>query len=471
MEWSDFYIDGEWRRPAPGHASTPVINPATEAPVALISLGAREDVDRAVAAARNAFEPFARTSVADRIALLERVIALYVERYDALARMMTLEIGAPITSSRKMQAVIALGHLKQAVKVLGSYQFETQWEGGVLRREPIGVCALITPWNWPLNQVTCKLSFALAAGCTVVLKPSEIAPLSPMLLMEILHDAGLPAGVVNLVNGTGPEVGAALAAHPDVDMVSFTGSTRAGVAIAQAAAPTVKHVVQELGGKSANILLEDAPLEKAVPSGVMRGFSNAGQACQAPTRMLVPRRLKGAVEELAVAAAARFVVGDPQDPATTMGPLANAAQFERVQAYIRTGMEEGARLLCGGPGRVDGFETGFFVKPTIFGDVDENATIAQEEIFGPVLSIIPYEDEEDAVRIANNSKYGLAGYVQSADPERARAVARRIRAGRVYINEAMPDPAFPFGGYRQSGNGREHGVFGMEEYLEVKAIL
>jgi aldehyde dehydrogenase (NAD+) len=384
---------------------------------------------------------------------------------------MTLEMGAPITFATERQATVALFHFEEAVRVLASYKFEERMGSGIVRREPIGVCGLITPWNWPLNQVASKVAPALATGCTVVLKPSEIAPLSSMLFAEIVHEAGLPPGVFNLVNGDGPTVGEAIASHPEIDMVSFTGSTAAGVRVAKLAADTVKRVAQELGGKSANIILADADLKAAVTAGVHACYTNAGQNCQSPTRMLIPRAQRDAAFEAARAAVDSIRLGDPLDPASTMGPLVSQAQYEKVQALIQSGVEEGATLVAGGLGKPSTVDRGYFVRPTVFGDVTPQMRIAHEEIFGPVLSIIPYDSEEEAIAIANDTPFGLAGFVQSTDLKRARAVANRMRAGRVYLNGAPFDRSLPFGGYKQSGNGREFGVFGFEEYLEVKAIL
>jgi aldehyde dehydrogenase (NAD+) len=367
--------------------------------------------------------------------------------------------------------VMALAHFKEMVSVLESYEFEYFMEDALIRREPIGVCGLITPWNWPLNQITSKLASALAAGCTVVVKPSEISPLSGIILTEILHDAGVPKGVFNLVNGDGPTVGDAISSHPDIDMVSFTGSTRAGVLVAKAAAETVKRVTQELGGKSANIVLDDADLAKVVPAGVLRCFTNTGQSCQAPTRMLVNRSQRDAAVALAKQAGASVRLGDPFEPATTMGPLVSKIQFDKVQSLIQSGIKEGATLVCGGPGRPEGLEHGYFVRPTVFADVTPDMTIAKEEIFGPVLSMMNYDTEDEAIAIANATSYGLAGYVQGGDVERVRRVASKLRAGRIYLNGAAAPRGAPFGGYKQSGNGREHGVFGFEEYLEAKAVL
>jgi aldehyde dehydrogenase (NAD+) len=465
-----FYINGAWVDPAVPNLFD-VINPATEEVAGQISLGGKRDVNRAVSAARKAFPKFSATSREDRMALLRKIIELYEARNAELARAMTNEMGSPITFSNDVQTVNALAHFKEMVSVLQSYEFEHLMGNTLVRREPIGVCGLITPWNWPLNQVTSKLAPALAAGCTVVLKPSEVAPLSTILLAEILHEAGVPKGVFNLVNGDGPTVGKAIAAHPDIDMVSFTGSTRAGILVAKAAAPTVKRVTQELGGKSPNIVLDGADLDKVVPAGVLRCYTNTGQSCQAPTRMLIQSSKRDQVLALAKKTAEQVKVGDPQDPASQMGPLVSKAQFDKVQGLIEKGIQEGATLVCGGPGRPQGFNRGYYVRPTVFADVTPDMTIAKEEIFGPVLSVMNYETEADAIKIANNTSYGLAGYIQAGDIEQARKVGKKIRAGRIYLNGAPANSHVPFGGYKQSGNGREHGVFGFEEYLEVKAML
>ncbi|AMN41823.1 aldehyde dehydrogenase family protein [Rhodoplanes sp. Z2-YC6860] len=465
-----FYIDGAWVEPAVPELFD-VINPATEEVAGQISLGSGKDVNRAVMAARKAFPAFSATSRDERLDLLQRIIKRYEERSSELSQAMTAEMGSPITFSNEVQTVNALGHFKEMVDVLKSYEFERFMGGTLIRREAIGVCGLITPWNWPLNQVTSKLAPALAAGCTVVLKPSEIAPLSTILLMEVLHDAGVPKGVVNLVNGDGPGVGAAISKHPDIDMVSFTGSTRAGILIAKAAAKTVKRVTQELGGKSPNIILGGVDLAKAVPAGVLRCYTNTGQSCQAPTRMLIHKSQRDEAVALAKKTAEQVKLGDPLDPATQMGPLVSKAQFDKVQGLIEKGIQEGATLVTGGPGRPAGFNRGYFVRPTVFADVTPNMTIAKEEIFGPVLSMMTYGTEDQAIKMANKTSYGLAGYVQAGDIADARRVATKIRAGRIYLNGAPANQSVPFGGYKQSGNGREHGVFGLEEYLEVKAVL
>jgi aldehyde dehydrogenase (NAD+) len=465
-----FYIDGDWVDPSQPNLFD-VINPATEEVAGQVSFGSAADVDRAVAAARRAFPAFSSTSPQERIDLLLKICTLCEARKADLARAVTTEMGAPISFSNEAQTANALAHFNEMVSVLRTYDFERFMGGTLIRREAIGVCGLITPWNFPLNQVASKLAPAIGAGCTVVLKPSEVSPLSSILLAEILHDAGVPKGVFNLVNGDGAGVGSAISAHPGIDMVSFTGSTRAGILIAKAAADSVKRVTQELGGKSPNIILAGSDLNKVIPAGVLRCFSNTGQNCQAPTRMLIERAHRDSVVSLAKRAAENIRVGDPLDPGTQMGPLASKAQFEKVQGLIQKGIDEGATLVCGGIGRPGGFNRGYYVKPTVFADVTPEMTIAREEIFGPVLSVISYDNEEQAVEIANGTSYGLAGYVNAGDLDRARRVASKLRAGRVYLNGAPPDRSVPFGGYKQSGNGREQGVFGLEEYLEVKAVL
>ena len=465
-----FYIDGEWCEPDGGDRIA-VVSPSTEAAVCEIVLGNARDAERAVLAARKAFARWSATSPQERAALLDRVHALMLERAELFATVLTTEMGAPISYARAAHVPLAAEHIRVARDNLASYPFRTQRGTTAIVREPIGVCALITPWNWPIYQITAKVGPALAAGCTVVLKPSELSPLSALLFAEVIADAGIPAGVFNLVCGTGAEVGTLLSSHPQVDMVSITGSTRAGVLVAQAAAPTVKRVAQELGGKSPNVVLPDADLQRAVPLGVAAAFRNMGQSCSAPTRMIVPRSLLAQVEELAVAAAEKMVVGDAFAEATTHGPLANRAQFGRVQAMIEAGIDEGAKLILGGPGRPKGFDCGFFARPTIFSDVSTDMTIAQEEIFGPVLAILPYDSVEEAIMIANDTVYGLGAHVQGSDKALVRAVAAQIQSGQVHLNYPAWDPQAPFGGYKQSGNGREYGVEGMEEYMEVKSIL
>jgi aldehyde dehydrogenase (NAD+) len=465
-----FYIDGKWVAPTTPN-DFPVTNPANEDHVAVISLGTAADVDKAVKAARKAFETFGETTPAERLDILNRIIAAYQAHYDELVESVSLEMGAPLWLSRAAQVAAGMGHFFEMTKVLSSFQFEETKGSTLMRKEPIGVCGLITPWNWPLNQIACKVAPALAAGCTMVLKPSEIAPLSGYLFAKIIDEAGVPAGVFNLVNGDGPTVGAAIASHPGVDMVSFTGSTRAGVAVAQAAAPTVKRVTQELGGKSANIVLDDADIAAAVTAGVQAVVMNSGQSCNAPTRMLVPKAKMQEAMAAAKAAAEAVKVGDPFADGTNIGPIANKTQYGKVQALIKKGIEEGATLVTGGPDRPAGLDKGFFVKPTVFANVNNEMTIAREEIFGPVLSILPYENDEDAVRIANDTPYGLSGYVQSGDTARALKVAKRIRSGNVHVNGAQPDFGASFGGYKQSGNGREWGEAGLQEFLELKAVF
>src|SRR5271166_1734915 len=468
-----FYIDGKWVEPVESN-NFAVINPSNEEPLATISLGSTADVDKAVAAAKRAFESYSETSVEERLELLRRIIDIYKSKIEEMAQTISQEMGAPISLARKAQAPAGLAHLLEIVNVLGYFKFEELKGSTLMRKEPIGVCGLITPWNWPMNQIVTKVAPALAAGCTMVLKPSEFAPLSAYLFAEILHGAGVPAGVFNLVNGDGPTVGAAISAHPGIAMVSFTGSTRAGVAVAAAAAPTVKRVTQELGGKSANIILDDADLASAVKEGVLACFRNTGQSCDAPTRMLVPqskmREAAAAAKEAAESTKVAVQVGEGEARGS-IGPVVSRTQFEKVQRLIEAGIGEGASLVAGGVGLPEGASKGYFVKPTVFVDVRNDMTVAREEIFGPVLSIIGYEDEEDALRIANDTVYGLSGYVTSGDMERARRVARRIRAGNVHVNGARIDFAGCFGGYKQSGNGREWGEAGLEEFLELKAIF
>ena len=465
-----FFIDGDWVLPDGGDRFA-VVCPSTEDTLCDIPLGNARDADRAVQAARSAFEGWAATSPQQRAALLDRVHALMLERAESFAMALALEMGAPIGYARGAHVPLAAEHIRVARDNLARYPFVTRRGTTAVVREPIGVCALITPWNWPIYQITAKVGPALAAGCTVVLKPSELSPLSALLFAEVIADAGVPAGVFNLVSGSGDAVGAALSSHPEVDMVSITGSTRAGVLVAQAAASTVKRVAQELGGKSPNIVLPDADLQQAIGPGVAAAFRNMGQSCSAPTRMIVPRDALGVVEELAVAAAQRLIVGDPFDDATTHGPLANRAQFGRVAQMIDVGIDERAKLIAGGPGRPAGFDRGFYARPTIFSEVRTDMAIAQQEIFGPVLAILPYDTVDEAVAIANDTVYGLGAHVQGADKERARAVAARIRSGQVHLNYPAWDPQAPFGGYKQSGNGREYGIEGMEEYMEIKSIV
>jgi len=465
-----FYINGEWVEPSTS-ATLEVINPATEEPIDTIALGGPADVDRAVAAAKAAFETFSQTSREERVALLEQIIATYSARMGEVAAVISQEMGAPMPLANAAQAPAGVGHFMTTLEVLKTFEFEEDIGTSHVVREPAGVCGFITPWNWPINQIACKVAPALAAGCTMVLKPSEVAPFNAILFAEILDEAGVPAGVFNLVNGDGPTVGVALSSHPDVDMMSFTGSTRAGIEVARNAAPTVKRVAQELGGKSANIILDDADFQAAISRDVFGMCMNSGQSCNAPTRMLVPNARMDEAAAIAKAAAENVKVGAPDAEGTTIGPVVSEVQFNKIQGLIEKGIEEGAKLETGGPGRPDGLNQGYYVKPTVFSHVTNDMTIAREEIFGPVLSLIGYEDDEDAVRIANDTVYGLSGYISSGDPERAKAIARRIRSGNVHLNGAPVDQLAPFGGYKQSGNGREWGSHGFEEFLEVKAIM
>ncbi len=465
-----FYINGEWVAPLAAN-DLEVLNPATEKPVAVISMGTAADIDRAVAAAKTAFAGYSRTSVEERLALLEKLLTIYKRRYEEMAQTITLELGAPLTMSREQQADVGVGHLQgfiDALKIISMR--EVLPNGDVLLREPIGVCGLITPWNWPINQIALKVVPALATGSTCVLKPSEFTPLNAMLYAEMVHEAGFPAGVFNLVNGDGLNAGAALSKHKDVEMMSFTGSTRAGIAVSKDAAETVKRVTLELGGKSPNIVFEDADLEDRITGSVLECFNNSGQSCDSPTRLLVQKSVYGKAVEIAERVGREVAVGNPAEEGTHIGPLVSDIQFGRVQALIAAGIADGARVLVGGAGKPEGFETGYFVKPTIFADVDNTMRIAREEVFGPVLAIMPFETEEEAIAIANDTNYGLAAYVQTGNPERAERVAARLRAGMVHINGAPHRYGSPFGGYKQSGNGREGGMFGLEDFLEVKTL-
>jgi aldehyde dehydrogenase (NAD+) len=465
-----FYIDGKWVEPATQNDLL-VLNPATEKPIAVISLGTAVDVDRAVAAAKKAFASYSRTTVEERLALLEKLLAIYKRRYDEMADTITAELGAPRTMSHEQQADVGVGHLQGFIDALKRLKLREKLPNGdTLLREPIGVCGLITPWNWPVNQIALKVVPALATGCTCVLKPSEFTPLNAMLYAEMVEEAGFPAGVFNLVNGDGIHAGAALSKHKDIDMMSFTGSTRAGIAVSKDAADTVKRVTLELGGKSPNIVFADADIEERVTASILECFNNSGQSCDAPTRMLVERSAYDEVVEIARRVGMEARVGDPTKDGSHIGPLVSHIQFERVQALIEAGVAEGATLLAGGPGKPEGFETGYFVRPTIFADVDNSMRIAREEVFGPVLSIIPFDTEEEAIAIANDTNYGLAAYVQTRDRERAERVASRLRAGMVHINGGPHRYGSPFGGYKQSGNGREGGMFGLEDFLEVKTV-
>jgi aldehyde dehydrogenase (NAD+) len=468
-EYLNFYIDGAWVAPAEAH-KLDVINPATEAVAGHISIGSKTDVDHAVAAAKRAFKTFSRTSRAERLDLLAAIISAYEKRMGDMAAAITEEMGAPMWLSQSAQAFIGLLHLKTAHGVLANYEFDHSRGSTKIVKEPIGVCGFITPWNWPMNQITCKVAPALAVGCTMVLKPSEIAPFSAYLFAEIMHEAGVPAGVFNMVNGDGPGVGAAISSHPDIDMVSFTGSTRAGIDVARRAADTVKRVHQELGGKSPNIVLEDANLAKLIPASVANMMNNSGQSCNAPSRMLVPRALQAQVVELARATAEATTVGDPMGNAK-IGPVVSEVQWNKIQGLIRKGIEEGATLITGGPGRPEGLDKGYYVKPTIFSDVTNDMTIAREEIFGPVMTILPYDSLEQAIDVGNDTPYGLAAYIQGTDTAKIADVASQLRAGQVIVNGAGLDPMAPFGGYKQSGNGREWGDHAFGEFLETKAVL
>jgi aldehyde dehydrogenase (NAD+) len=465
-----FYIDGAWVDPVTP-ARLEVIDPATEEAFAEISLGTAADVDRAVAAAKAAFPAFSRTSRDERLALLRRVLTAYQARYAEVAATLSREMGAPAALAMNSQAAMGTAHLNKMIEALEQFEFSFRRGSTLIVKEPIGVCGFITPWNWPINQIVCKVAPALAAGCTMVLKPSEIAPLNAILFAEAMDAAGVPKGVFNLVNGDGPTVGHAISSHPDIDMVSFTGSTRAGVLVAKAAADTVKRVHQELGGKSANIILEDADLTRAVTRGVTGCFGNSGQSCNAPTRMFVPASLHDEALGIAAQAAAGFRVGPPNAEGTNLGPVVSQTQYDKIQRLIEAGIAEGAQLVVGGPGRPEGLNRGYYVRPTIFGAVKPEMTIAREEIFGPVLAILPYRDEAEAIRLANDTVYGLAAYVQSGSLAHARAVAAEMRAGNVYLNYPAWDAGAPFGGYKQSGNGREYGEFGLAEFLEIKGIV
>ncbi|MDN7350389.1 aldehyde dehydrogenase family protein [Acetobacter senegalensis] len=465
-----FYYDGQWVAPL-GTRTLDVINPATEKACATIAMGNAQDVDRAVASARKAFPAWSVSTREERLAVLERILVVYKKRSEDMAQAISQEMGSPIARARDSQTWAGMAHLEEMISALKTYVFDEPRGNMLITREPVGVAGLITPWNWPMNQIMCKVAPALAAGCTLVMKPSEVAPLSALVFSEIIEEAGLPPGVYNMINGDGPEVGEAIARHPDVDMVSITGSTRAGAAVAKLAADTVKRVHQELGGKSPNIILPDADFEDAVRRGVKGCFSNSGQSCDAPTRMLVPRAKMDRAMAIAKETADSFKMGDPADETTQLGPVVSDVQFGRIQALIAKGIEEGATLVTGGLGKPEGLETGYYVKPTVFGNVEPDMTISREEIFGPVLSILAYDDEEHAIQIANDTPYGLAAYVQSGDLKHARSVARRLRAGNVNINGADWTVAAPFGGYGQSGNGRECSEFGLTDFLEIKAIL
>lgn len=465
-----FYINGKWVDPVIPR-SLSVINPATEQPMGEISLGSSADVDLAVAAAKEAFKSYSQTSREERMGYLAKILELYKKRWAEIATAISQEMGAPMPLANGPQAGSGYEHFNAALEALKTYEFEKDYGNSKLAHEAIGVCGLITPWNWPMNQVAQKVAPALACGCTMVIKPSEIAPYDAMILAEIIDEAGVPAGVFNLVNGDGPTVGEAMSSHKDIDMMSFTGSTRAGTAVAIASAPTVKRIAQELGGKSPNIILEDANFEEAITRDVLVMMSNTGQSCNAPSRMLVPASRLEEVKTIALKAARSVVMGDPADSATTMGPVVSELQWNKIQSLINKGIEEGCEVLIGGPGKPEGFETGYYVKPTIFVGVTNDKIIAVEEIFGPVLSILTYESEEEAIEIANDTDYGLSAYVSSTDIAHAQSVASRLRVGMVHLNGNWSDKPTPFGGFKQSGNGREGGVFGFEDYLELKVVM
>ena len=470
-EYHQFYINGSWVDPINGLNKLDVLNPATEEPIGSIALGSSEDVNAAVDAAKNAFASFSSSEKEERVGYLEKIIEIYMKRSSEMAEAISSEMGAPMSLASKAHSPAGLGHFMTALETLKNYDFEQQKDGLFIRKEALGVVGMITPWNWPINQIACKVAPALAAGCTMILKPSEIAPFNAMLMAEIIHEAGIPDGVFNLVNGDGPTVGEAMSSHPDIDMMSFTGSTRAGIQVAKGSADSVKRVHQELGGKSPNIILDDADFENAVIRGTRHMFNNSGQSCNAPSRMLVPESRQDEAKAAAKKAADETKVGDPNAEDTVIGPVVSEVQFNKIQGLIEKGIEEGAELVCGGPGKPDGLNQGFYVKPTVFANVNNDMTIAKEEIFGPVLCIIPYKDEDEAIEIANDTPYGLAGYVSSENIDHAVEVARKIRSGNVHINNAPSGLTSPFGGFKQSGNGREWGEFGFEEFLEIKSVL
>ncbi|MBB3047919.1 acyl-CoA reductase-like NAD-dependent aldehyde dehydrogenase [Litorivivens lipolytica] len=469
---SKHYINGEWLASDAVSSVHSIINPATEEVVGELHFGGKADVDRAVQAARAAFPAFASSSLQSRVDILKAIVAEYEKRFDDLAKAVSTEMGAPLERIAKgAQVPIGMGHFQTAIALADSIEWETRRGSAIVTREAAGVCALITPWNWPLNQIACKVAPALLSGCTMVLKPSEFAALSGQIFAEIMDAAGVPAGVFNVVWGSGPDIGPHMASHPEVDVVSLTGSTAAGASVSRSAADSIKRVSLELGGKSPNIILEDAPLEEAVTKGVLHLLNNSGQSCNAPSRMLVPESRLAEAEAIAVAAMGSVKVGDPLAPDTTTGPLANGRQFERVQALIERAESEGARKLVGGTGRPEGLDKGYFVKPTLFSVPDNKATIARQEVFGPVLTMIPYRDEAHAVEMANDTEYGLSAYVYGGSIESARKVGRQIRAGQVHLNGAGPDLQAPFGGFKQSGLGREWGPAGVEEFTELRAML
>ena len=467
---NQFYINGKWVEPSE-NKQLDVINPANEDVITQIYLGNKKDVDDAVSAAKNAFNNFSVTSREERLEIFEKIMDVYKKRMSDLSKAITSEMGAPVNLANAAQAPAGLGHLKKAYNALKEYKFEYEMNTTLIRKEPVGVCGLITPWNWPINQISCKVAPALAAGCTMVLKPSEVAPLSAIIFTEILDEANVPAGVYNMIHGDGPTVGEAMSKHPNIDMMSFTGSTRAGISVAKSSADTVKRVTQELGGKSANILLEDADFEKSVTKGVLHCMNNSGQSCNAPTRMLVPNSKMNDVIEIAKSALNKVKLGDPNSEDTTIGPVVSKIQYDKIKKLIDSGIDEGATLVAGGSNMPDGQNTGYYIQPTIFANVNNNMTIAKEEIFGPVLSILGYKNEDDAIKIANETIYGLSGYVSSQNLNKANEIASKLRTGNVHINNAPGDQSAPFGGYKMSGNGREWGEFGLEDFLEVKAVM
>ena len=464
-----FYINGAWIKPN-GEEKISVINPSNEEVICDIPLANSEELDLAVKSAKSAFVDFSNYKLEEKISIFENIINSFKKRINDLAQVISLEMGAPITLSEKAQAPSGLGHFINTLQALKDFEFEKIIDNSLVRKEPIGVCGLITPWNWPINQIACKVAPALAAGCTIILKPSELAPLSSIIFTEILDDAGLPHGVFNLIHGNG-EIGKEISKHPYIDMVSFTGSTKAGISVAKNAADTVKRVTQELGGKSANIILDDGDFEKSIKKGILSCMSNSGQSCNAPTRMLIPMERMNETVKLAKEIVETIVVGNPKDPETTLGPLVSKPQYDKVKNYIEKGIEEGAELIVGGTDFPVNINKGYFIKPTIFANVKNNMIIAKEEIFGPVLSIIGYKDEKDAIDIANDSEYGLSGYISSNNKEKAISIAKKIRSGMVHINYTPVNQKTPFGGYKKSGNGREWGKFGIEDFLEYKSII
>ncbi len=470
MNLTKFYINGEFVDPS-SKETLEIINPATEEEIGIVALGSTIDVDKAVYSARKAFSVSSKLSKKDRLDILETIRENYKKRYRDVSEAIRLEMGAPVKLAEGAQTATGLGHLKTAMRVLEKHEFEYKHEDYIVREEPIGVCGLITPWNWPINQIVSKFAPAFAAGCTVVLKPSEIAPLSAMIIAEIIHESQIPPGMFNLVNGLGNVVGEAMSSHKDIDMMSFTGSTRGGVAVAKASATNVKRVSQELGGKSPNLILDDNSFTTSITNGVIHVMGNSGQSCNAPTRMLVPKSRHDEAITIAKSALEKVKVGDPLDLNSDLGPLVSKNQFDKVQKLIKKGIEEGANLVAGGTGRPNGYEKGFYARPTIFGNVSNQMVIAKEEIFGPVLVIIPYDDLEEAISIANDTIYGLAAYVTGEDREKCLEISRELRAGQISINYGSSGPSAPFGGYKQSGNGREKAEWGLTEFLEVKAIM